>query len=126
MSQYADNVTSSCKHQLEEKDKQIADLKIENEHQKNLLQVMNDNDEQLRQTIKELKAQIPQWHDLRKDPNDLPNTDREVICKIMTSNLDIYGTVIDSFIKIGSKRIWNNTPNIPKVAWCEIPQFKEN
>ena len=35
-----------------------AELTEENEHQKNLLQVMNDNDEQLRQTIKELKAQI--------------------------------------------------------------------
>lgn len=38
--------------------KENEQLKVENEQQKNLLQVMNDNDEQLRQTIKELKAQI--------------------------------------------------------------------
>lgn len=68
----------------------------------------------------------PKWHDLRKDPNDLPNDDREVICKITTSQLGVYGTVIDSFIKVGSKRMWKTTPNVPKIAWCEIPQFKED
>lgn len=29
----------------------------------------------------ELKAQIPQWHDLRKDPNDLPKENGEYWCK---------------------------------------------
>ena len=67
-----------------------------------------------------------QWHDLRKDPNDLPyteinDTERKVI--VMREN-DIID--FDKYFKSWGwqKEVLRRT--IDKViAWCEIPQFKE-
>ena len=71
------------------------------------------------------------WHDLRKDPNDLPkcNTDCIVVKEYEGTNgkytrrkLSMYSS--NKFL------IWNHERdcyvtlhNI--IAWCEIPQFKE-
>ena len=57
------------------------------------------------------------WHDLRKDPKDLPNDDRDVINE--------RGMIV--WCKEG---IWYEGDVVMKIraypiAWCEIPQFKE-
>lgn len=67
-----------------------------------------------------LKAGKPKWHDLRKDPNDLPENKRNVWCDYGDGygkgyyNKDdgcwwieghLYCTIID--------------------AWCELPQFTD-
>ena len=56
-----------------------------------------------------------QWHDLRKDPNDLPKDSGLFI---------IYwklGVIDDYMVFKGTL----NTPHKDMIAWCEIPQFKE-
>ena len=69
--------------------------------------------------IKELKAQIPQWHDLRKDTNDLPKEDGFYLVKLDDDSLCNYETdsfyLDDNFVLYGKYVI----------AWCEIPTFKE-
>ena len=67
-----------------------------------------------------------QWHDLRKDPNDLPyteinDTERKVI--VMREN-DIID--FDKYFKSWGwqKEVLRRTMD-KVIAWCEIPQFKE-
>ena len=64
-----------------------------------------------------LKAGRPQWHDLRKAPNDLPEDTYDV--------LDQAGYKIHyNFFQ----NVWvNERDEIDNqvIAWCEIPEFKE-
>ena len=52
------------------------------------------------------------WHDLRKDPNDLPKEDCEVIIKCLGEEEDTW--------KFFSAEGFP----IKTIAWCEKPQFK--
>ena len=56
-----------------------------------------------------------QWHDLRKDPNDLPDTDRIVHIQTMSDTGKAYYDEGWHSSQIGGIII----------AWCEEPQFKE-
>ena len=58
-----------------------------------------------------------QWHDLRKDPNDLPKGYQENT-KFLCSDTEGKTLIL---IRYGS--FWQG--NIDIIAWCEIPQFKE-
>ena len=60
----------------------------------------------------------PKWHDLRKDPNDLPKEDCEVIAVHQNGNKHF------QHWKNGN---WRNAIVIPIILWQEInlPQFKE-
>ena len=61
-----------------------------------------------------LKAGKPQWHDLRKDPNDLPNGDRVVLNQVgMATRYD-------------PNRGFLGLDGIGVIAWCEIPKFEES
>ena len=66
-----------------------------------------------------------QWHDLRKDPNDLPKVVKEYITNIGVMTFD----------RLKDRHLWT-TPLCDAcdyyeevtdevIAWCEIPQFKE-
>lgn len=62
-----------------------------------------------------LKAGRPQWHDLRKDPNDLPKDNSPVL-------------IIIDYLALGKEyAIRENLKDDYKgvIAWFEIPQFKE-
>ncbi len=62
-----------------------------------------------------LKAGRPQWHDLRKDPKDLPKGNYSVL-------------VIIDYLALGKEyAIRENLKEDSKgvIAWCEIPRFKE-
>ena len=59
-----------------------------------------------------------QWHDLRKDPNDLPKFRHDILvtCEFRS--------------KLTKKResfIWDYSSDMPlhAIAWCETPQFEE-
>ena len=56
------------------------------------------------------------WHDLRKDPNDLPKEDCEIITLHENGNKNIQKW------KNGN---WTNAIVIPVIAWCEIPTFTD-
>lgn len=64
-----------------------------------------------------LKAGRPQWHDLRKDPNDLPKDTYDV--------LDQAGYKVHyNFFQ----NVWvNEKDEIDEhvIAWCEIPKYTE-
>ena len=66
-----------------------------------------------------------QWHDLRKDPNDLPKVTKEYITNIGVMTFD----------RLKDRHLWT-TPICDAcdyyeevtdevIAWCEIPTFKE-
>lgn len=63
-----------------------------------------------------LKAGRPKWHDLRKDSNDLPKKDCEVV------NLHENGNKTIQKWKNGH---WTNAIVIPVIAWYEIPTFTD-
>ena len=69
-----------------------------------------------------------QWHDLRKDPNDLPTTPedenewRTVLGQ--DGNLWFYNENERSWYTIGDDNNWGTGTHVP-IAWCEKPQFKE-
>ena len=66
-----------------------------------------------------LEAGKPQWHDLRKDPNDLPPPKHYV--------LSDFGSIV--YLKDSNwyEATLNFSPEIDEpIAWCEIPKFEEN
>lgn len=58
----------------------------------------------------------PKWHDLRKDPNDLPKDSKEVLI-ITSDNRKHTGFYDNGWFCQDSGGI--------VIAWCEIPTFKE-
>ena len=68
----------------------------------------------------DLRKQVTQWHDLRKDPNDLPNSDRQVFVKIC----DVEQPIFDYYRH--SLKMWNYALEGEAIAWCEIPKFEED
>ena len=63
-----------------------------------------------------------QWHDLRKDPNDLPKEDCEVFA-IVESDGTLYKSVENYFLdKTDTFDGWGTCQKV--VAWFD-PQFKE-
>jgi len=65
-----------------------------------------------------------QWHDLRKDPNDLPEYETEVIA-ITESDGSLYRSFEYYEVESSEDNFdgWSTCQKI--IAWCEIPQFKE-
>lgn len=75
------------------------------------------------------------WHDLRKNPGDLPKVDRLVRVRLMNEMEHIcetyyyepsedeigYGKFILSFSELNGEWIDDNEI----IAWCEIPKFEE-
>lgn len=72
-----------------------------------------------------------EWHNLRKNPNDLPKADTlirvrtssgmEHICETCWYEPSGYGKLIISFYELNGEWIDDNEI----IAWCEIPSFKE-
>ena len=58
----------------------------------------------------------PKWHDLRKDPNDLPKDNK---CEYLVF-LDWLGKKYE-LLRLCEIKTLKDTV----IAWCEIPQFKE-
>ena len=66
-----------------------------------------------------LKAGRPQWHDLEKDPNDLP----ERIATCSKTVINQIGTPCHYNYALECWQNWNNTEIETPIAWCEIPTF---
>lgn len=63
-----------------------------------------------------------QWHDLRKDPNDLPKEVKNGRSKVVYGDR---GEPIYFSYKTNWWKDYSDHERYPPVAWCEIPQFKE-
>ena len=66
-----------------------------------------------------LKAGRPQWHDLRKDPDDLPEDKEYVLVYTNLTNYYVAEKVENHFMSKG----WGFIPMSTVIAWCEIPTF---
>ena len=64
-----------------------------------------------------LKAGRPQWHDLRKDPNDLPEEDKYYL--IVTKLDNYYISKFRGTCWIGKCNAYVSEDMV--IAWCEIP-----
>ena len=61
------------------------------------------------------------WHDLRKDPNDLPKCNSTVLDEngdkieyIGYDKWEVYSEYYERYIEVD-----------PPIAWCEVPTFEE-
>ena len=85
-----------------------------------------------------LKAGRPQWHDLRKDPNDLPkDTTSLYLVRVYSWDFGLshlykkYGMYIPTVCEWSGEHFkalndmaYSNARNIKNcIAWCEIPTF---
>lgn len=70
-----------------------------------------------------LKAGRPQWHDLRKDPNDLP---KGQINRFLFAYVKNYGGKRPMLVCYNGEWFYDaNTYNneVKVIEWCEIPTF---
>ena len=64
------------------------------------------------------------WHDLKKDPNDLPKNNAMVLTRLKNKRLKI-STFMENKFTIWNKDYDTYTKLYDVIAWCEIPKFKE-
>lgn len=77
----------------------------------------------------------PIWHDLRKNPNDLPNTMRGVLIEIKDGDRyisDVGEYITDDNIDNNAKTSWDDPIRWHRnhiygkiIAWMDIPKFKD-
>lgn len=61
----------------------------------------------------------PKWHDLRKDPNDLPNGDEDCLCFISECYF------VGHYAKEDKEWHFDEFISNGVIAWCELPRFEE-
>ena len=64
----------------------------------------------------------PKWHDLRKDPNDLPVLETELLCQKYSGRCFV-GYYHHNDNKFYPFEKGNSYDVTDVIAWCEIPQF---
>ncbi len=66
------------------------------------------------------------WHDLRKDPNDLPKDNGMVLVRFEKPIMKFsYFCHPEKKFSVWNKEYGCNVQVHNVIAWCEIPQFKE-
>lgn len=66
------------------------------------------------------------WHDLRKDPNDLPKDNGTVLVRLEKPIMKFsFFYVSEKMFSVWNKEYECNVHLHNVIAWCEIPQFKE-
>lgn len=66
------------------------------------------------------------WHDLRKNPNDLPKNQNEVLCLLWEDSYYIGYYSINSKMWCFNEFSLSEDENEDEVtAWCELPKFEE-
>lgn len=63
-----------------------------------------------------IKAGRPQWHDLRKDPNDLPKEENRIM--LCYCCIGYHGNIGTYVYRLYTKKEFHKV-----IAWCEIPTF---
>ena len=69
------------------------------------------------------KAEKYKWHDLRKNPNDLPNVETrvEIVLDLIRSKVNNFGTLV----KYGKWAVNGFITPLDVIAWREIEPFEE-
>ena len=81
--------------------------------------IITDREERKQAFLAGLKAGRPQWHDLEKDPTDLPKDKEYVLVYTNLTNYYVAEKVENHFMSKG----WGFIPMSTVIAWCEIPTF---
>lgn len=74
-----------------------------------------------------LKEARTQWHDLRKDPNDLPEAENHFWSRDVLFQTN-KGSSIIGFYDHANKAWYEKTTDdilLGVIAWCEIPEYTE-
>jgi len=67
-----------------------------------------------------------EWHDLEKDPNDLPKDNKTVLVRLKKPvTMFCYFCNSEKKFSVWDVDAKNNVQLHNVIAWCEIPQFKE-
>ena len=66
---------------------------------------------------------LPKWHDLRKDPNDLPKEGTLVVAIHANGNMHLH-KYLDGWSSVYKERVVGAIV-VPVIAWCEIPRHEE-
>lgn len=76
-----------------------------------------------------LNAGRPEWHDLRKDPNDLPKKEGEYLVCYETDGGNYRNTFILKYEEYDEGLHWCDdifeTFDEGVIAWCEVPHYTE-
>ena len=80
--------------------------------------IITDREERKQAFLAGLKAGRPQWHDLRKDPNDLPKNCESDFLLCFRG-----GTHYGIGFLSGLKFVCYGGEYDDVIAWCEIPTF---
>jgi len=66
---------------------------------------------------------LTKWHDLRKDPNDLPKNDERFDTEVSVPVWSSKGNIVVYYFE--TKEWYCNGQKEEVIAWCEIPKFEE-
>lgn len=109
-----------------EKTRRMTDEEMAEEYSRSVCAWIEDRDALDEMDIQEsflagLKAGRPQWHDLRKDPNDLPkyygvflDDNGDKILYVGTGKWYVYSEYYEKDVEVE-----------PPKAWCELPKFEK-
>lgn len=77
----------------------------------------------IKYVLSEGRKDTVEWHDLRKDPNDLPCISDYVLCLDGKGNCNVACRTIG----IDGEDYWHDIvyEYINPIAWCELPPFKD-
>jgi hypothetical protein len=67
---------------------------------------------------------LPKWHDLRKDPNDLPKKDERFVTKVSETVLSQKGQRVIYYFE--EKKWYSDWQEEKVFAWLELPKFKDS
>lgn len=113
--EYVDTLLNKDDSELDKfLDENLGDLKLTKKQAGTLLGIIKGIG--ISSFLAGLKAGKPKWHDLRKDPNDLPKVNQKVLLQIKDEGRPI----IDFYTRYG---VWNFTNEYEAIAWCEIPKY---
>lgn len=61
----------------------------------------------------------PKWHDLRKNPDDLPKGDEDCLCLVSECYF------VGHYVKEDKEWHFDEFISSDVIAWCELPNFEE-
>ena len=112
----------------------FCDYKSQNLMLQTLYEAMQKKIDEYKKTNREiakdfaaLRKQVPQWHDLRKDPTDVPKENVTVLLITEVEPVTArYDNEYEAFFRLSDKLNYSVfIAPMSYIAWCEIPKYTE-
>lgn len=110
----------------------FCDYKSQNLMLQTLYEAMQKKIDEYKKTNKEiakdfaaLRKQVPQWHDLRKNPTDVPKENVTVLLLTEVESLTArYYNEYEAFFRLNNKLDYCVfIAPMSYIAWCELPKY---